>query len=188
MALDDLLRRKTLASNPPYPGVAVLPDATHFEASDPRNEQATVDRWRPVLERHGATILEVENIPTSGMRVEVDGITWELEPMYPQKTYDVPESVYHRIRALAAEGVPFAWWVWGEEKFSQPNFTPTPAAQPANAPSWSDATTIPLPPVQSRPAPRPRPTAPRQRDPIVVGIIPTGPNRGVWCLLGKWFH
>ena len=25
-------------------------------------------------------------------------------------------------------------------------------------------------------------------DPIVIGIIPTGPDEGLWCVLGKWFH
>jgi hypothetical protein len=25
-------------------------------------------------------------------------------------------------------------------------------------------------------------------DPILIGVIPTGPNRGLWCVLGTWYH
>jgi hypothetical protein len=25
-------------------------------------------------------------------------------------------------------------------------------------------------------------------DPIVIGVIPTAPNRGLWCSLGAWLH
>jgi hypothetical protein len=25
-------------------------------------------------------------------------------------------------------------------------------------------------------------------DPILIGVIPTGPNRGLWCELGVWYH
>ena len=79
------------------------------------------------------------------------------------REYNVPESVYHRIRAVEAEGVQFAYWLWGEEQFARPN-----------------SNLFQKVPVRSTPQ--------QDLDPIVIGVIPTAPNRGIWCLLGKWFH
>ena len=28
----------------------------------------------------------------------------------------------------------------------------------------------------------------RNLDPIVIAVIPTAPNRGLWCSLGAWLH
>ncbi len=142
--------------------LGLAPEREHLEVRDPRNEAATEARWQPVLERLDIEVLGIRDVPTQPVRVEVHGVIWEVAPM-ESRVYHVPESVYHRIRAAEAAGIPFAYWVWGEEQFARPTFQPTPERE------------------QVRPLPR-------GRDPIVVGIIPTAPNRGVWCLLGLWFH
>ena len=156
-------RQQIVSRVKPY-GLGIVPDREQFEYIDPRNEPATEARWRPVLERLGIRILGIRDVPSQPLRIEVDSVDWELRPM-GNETYNVPESVYHCIRATEAEGVPFAYWLWGEEQFTRPKF------QPVREPT----------PVRS--APRQR-----DRDPIVIGVIPTAPNRGIWCLLGKWFH
>ncbi len=40
--------------------------------------------------------------------------------------------------------------------------------------------------VQPPPLPKPQPY--KVYDPIFIGIIATGTNRGIWCEIGKWFH
>ena len=144
----------------PY-DLGISPDHNLFEYTDPRNEEATLVRWQPALKRLHIPILGVRDVPSEPVRVIFEGIEWILSRM-GNKTYDVPESVYHTIRSAEAEGVPFAYWLWGEEQFARPTFRPIPEPEPERST--------------------------RKRDPIVIGVIPTAPNRGIWCLLGKWLH
>src|SRR5436190_21350592 len=102
----------------PY-SLGVVPDREQFEYTDPQNEAATQARWQPVLDRLGIKILGIRDVPTEPVRVNVDGIDWDLKRMGDAE-YTVPESVYHRIRAAEAEEVPFAYWLWGEEQFPRP--------------------------------------------------------------------
>lgn len=148
----------------PY-GLAVLPEKDTFEYTDPRNEAAVEQRWRPICERHGAAILGIRDVPTSRVRVEVNGIAWDLERLGSVER-GVPAEVFHRWRALEAEGVPFTDWLWGEEQLQRPQFRPLPATRVA---TWNA-------PIDSR------------RDPVVIGVIPTAPGRGLWVLIGRWFH
>ncbi len=141
----------------PY-GLTLSPEKGLFEVGSLLNETATEERWRALLERHGAQALGIRDVPTEPYRCEINGIEWVLERM-TARTYQLPEAVYHRILALEAAGVRFAYWLWGEEQFPKPIFAPQ-TVQPAE----------------------------QQRDPVVIGVIPTGANRGVWVLCGIWLH
>jgi hypothetical protein len=100
--------------------------------------------------------------------------------------YDVPESVYHRIRAAEAAGIPFAYWLWGEEQFSRPTFRPVREPLPARAIRLGGEAAAVL---GTLAAPLGRlVTVLASIDPIVIGVIPTAPNRGLWCSLGAWLH
>jgi hypothetical protein len=148
----------------PY-GLAVSPDKDLYEYTDPRNEIAVERRWRPICERHGAAILGIRDVPTSIVRLELDGIEWDLEPLGAVER-SVPTETFHRWRALEAEDVPFHWWLWGEEQPQRPKFRPLPETYASN---WSEPMAMP-------------------RDPLLIGVIPTTPGRGVWVLIGRWFH
>ena len=156
-------RRKPVTTREMPYGLAVVPNRELFEYTDQRNEAATEARWRPVLERLGIVILGIRDVPAQLGRITVDGIEWELELM-GNREYNVPSHVYHRIQAAEAAEIPFAYWIWGEEQFTRPKFRPI-----------QETRTEPTPPQTVL-------------DPIVIGVIPTAPNRGIWCLLGKWFH
>jgi hypothetical protein len=163
----------------------LLPDKEGVEYRDPRNEAATEARWAPVLERLGIPILGVRDVPAEAVRLDLDGITWELVPMGTD-VYDVPESVYHRIRAAEAAGIPFAYWLWGEECFSRPTFRPVREPLPARAIRLGGEAAAAL---GTLAAPLGRLVTVLARiDPIVIAVIPTAPNRGLWCSLGAWLH
>ena len=157
----------------PY-GLGLIPDPGYAEYTDPHNEALTQARWRPLLEELGITLLGIRDVPTHPTRLMVDGIEWDLMPMRTNRTFHVPPEVYHRIEAARERGIPFAYWIWGEEQFPAPAFQPFAAGE------------------ESRPASRnlrrAAARARRERDPIVIGVIPTAPHRGMFCLLGKWFH
>jgi hypothetical protein len=155
-------RKPVAARAKPY-GLNVVPDSGLFEYTDQRNEAETEARWRPVLEQLGIMILGIRDVPSQLGRITVDGVEWELERM-GDREYRIPQSVYHCIRSAEAAGIHFAYWIWGEEQFTRPRFVPIQE--------------------EARPVPRTR----KEIDPIVIGVIPTAPNRGIWCLLGKWFH
>jgi hypothetical protein len=171
----------------PY-GLAVLPEQDTYEYTDSRNEEVVERRWRPVCERHGAAVLGVRAVPTDPMRIDLDGIQWELRALDATEERGVPSEVYHRWRALEAESVPFYYWLWGEELPVRPRFQPlstTNAARPATrvtppaarTATWSERLNTWL-----------DDAAAILRDPIVIGVIPTAPNRGLWVLIGRWFH
>lgn len=149
-------------------GLAILPETNRYEYTDPRNEAAVERRWHPICEQHGAAILGTRDVPTERVRVAVDGLTWELGPLGSAERA-IPSTVFHRWRALEAAGVPFLYWLWGDEQPEQPHFRPLADREPWQFRSSNDWPT-------------------RRRDPIVIGVIPTAPSRGLWVLLGRWFH
>lgn len=169
----------------PY-GLAVLPEQDAYEYTDPRNEVAVEQRWRPVCERHGAAVLGIRDVPTQPVRLELDGIHWQLEPLGTTERA-VPAEVYHRWRALESEQVPFFYWLWGEELPERPRFTLLPAS------SHSPAITTRQPMgVTLRHMGDLLSTwlgeALTTLDPLVIGVIPTAPGRGLWVIIGRWLH
>jgi hypothetical protein len=141
----------------PY-GLTVAPTKGRLEASSPESEQAVARRWTAPLERRVAEVLGIRDVPSEPLRFQLRRIKWSLERM-TARAHQVPETVYHRIQALEAAGVPFASFLWGEQQFPKPSFTVEPA-----------------PPVE------------RKRDPLIIGVISTDVDRGVRCLLGLWLH
>jgi hypothetical protein len=165
------LRERVAIRERPY-DLEIAPDNQLYEYTDPRNEQATIERWQPVLEKLGIPILGVRDVPDEPVWVMVDGVQWELKRMKTSE-YQVPETTFHLIRAAEAANVPFAWWIYGEEQFDRPQFRPIQKQQSRSLRSRFEETYDAV-----------RDTL----DPCVIGVIPTAPNRGIWCLLGKWFH
>jgi hypothetical protein len=150
----ELLMDRQQAVARPY-GVGLVSDTDIFEYLDPQNAAAVAARWRPRLEQLGARVLGTADVPNQPTRFFLDGIDWEVAPLDPARTYDVPATVFHRVRAAEAAEVPFAYWLWGEEQFARPTF---------------------------------RPVEEPKRDPVLIGVIPTAPNRGIWVCLGVWLH
>jgi hypothetical protein len=153
--------------------VDVEPNADLFTFTDPRNEEATVRRWSPVLSELGIEVLGVRDVPTHPVRLTVDEVEWEIKLM-GNETYQVPVSVYHIILAAEEHNVPFSFYLWGEEQFQRPVFVPSASRPSRTAPSrpregWAERWN-------------------RALDPILIGVIPTAAHRGVWCKLGAWFH
>jgi hypothetical protein len=155
----------------PY-GLAVVPEHEIVEYTDLRHEEVRLARWRPVLDRLGIEILGVRDVPSTPTRLTVDGIDWDLVPM-GDGVYSVPPSVYYVIRAAEAAGVPFGHWLWGEERFARPSFQQNPGRTVRSGRSNAGLLSA---------------VGRALRDPIVIGVIPTAPGRGMWCLLGRWFH
>lgn len=151
----------------PY-GLAVLPQQEIYEYTDPRNEVAVERRWRPICEQHGAAVIGIRDVPSQMTRLNLDGIDWDLGPLGSAER-GVPTEVFHRWRALEAAGVPMMWWLWGEEQPQRPRFRPLTATKRPLSLRWAEAPDT-------------------LRDPLVIGVIPTAPNRGVWVVLGRWFH
>jgi len=151
-------------------GPKVQPATGVYEYADPRNEQAVLKRWSPVLEKLGIEVYRIEKVPTATIRITIDGIDWDLGPMDMSKHYDVPSTVYQKYMAALSAGVPFMWYLWAEELPQRPLLKAFD-----DAPVWKSETF-------STPSPT------RKVDPIFIGVIPTGPDRGIWCMLGKWFH
>lgn len=161
-AVSTLARRAS-----PY-GLALLPETNTHEYTDPQNEAAVQRRWQRRCEQHGAAILGIHDVPTRPIWVQLDGVRWLLGPLGDEERA-VPAEVFHRWRALEAAGVPFFYWLWGEEQPQRPNLRPLPERRTR----WLISSAAPLE---------------QQRDPIVIGVIPTAPNRGLWVLIGRWLH
>ena len=151
----------------PY-GLALLPETDSYEYTDPQNEAAVQHKWQRLCEEHGAAILGIRDVPTEPIWVQLDGVNWLLGPLGKTERW-IPAEAFNRWRSLEAAKVPFFYWLWGEEEPQRPNFRPLP--ERATSRQTRDA------------APLARP-----RDPIIIGVIPTAPNRGLWVLIARWFH
>jgi hypothetical protein len=174
--MDERQAQQIALGERPY-GVGLLPDKTLFEFYDPRNEAATQERWHPVLERigicdhqgkRGCGILGVRDMISSPTELTVRGQLWRIAPMDLTVPHRVPEYVRHRVLAAEAAGLPFAYWIWGKEVFPPKPTLVTPSQQRTQA---APATT----------------SLRRKLDPCLIAIIPTAPNRGIWCSLGEWY-
>jgi hypothetical protein len=171
---DEKTARAIALGERPY-GYGFVPRHDYVEMSDPRNEAATQARWEPILKRIGITVLGVRDLPTAPVRVTIAGIEWDLRMLPPSGSYELPPHVYNRVRAAEAAEVPFAWYLWGEEQFARPTFTTRkPTRKQGAASLWRKRRLID--PILSL------------LDPMLIGVIPTAPGRGVWCLLGIWLH
>lgn len=165
--IDEQDRSALIQRASPY-GLALLPETDTHEYTDPQNEATVQHRWQRLCEQHGAAVLGVRDVPTTPIWVQLDGVRWLLGPLDDEERA-VPAEVFHRWRALEAAEVPFFYWLWGEEQPQRPNLRPLPERRTAR-------------PARSAPPLEPL------RDPIVIGVIPTAPNRGLWVLIGRWFH
>lgn len=164
--MDEQTRSELARRASPY-GLAAVPETQHTAPLDEQHERTIQQRWQRTCEEHDADILGIRDVPTRPQLVQLDGIRWELGPLGTDER-TVPADVFHRVRALEAAGVPFGYWLWGEELPPRPNLRAVPAAvtRSSAGSGWR----------------------PRLRDPLLIGVIPTAPQRGLWVLLGRWFH
>jgi hypothetical protein len=175
--MDERQAQQIALGDRPY-GVGLLPDKALFEFYDPRNEAATKERWHPILERigicdhqaeKGCGIVGVRDMISSPTEITFREQLWRIAPMDLTVPHRVPEYVRHRVLAAEAAGIPFAYWIWGKEVSPPKPKLVTQFHQKARtagaAKSWL-----------------------RKLDPCLIAIIPTAPNRGIWCSLGEWFE
>ena len=166
-SMDEQTARTLARRAAPY-GLALLPDTHAHEYTDPQNEATVQRKWQRPCEEHGAAILGIRDVPIEPLWVQLDGVNWLLGP-FGQTERWAPAWVFHRLRSLQGANVPFQHWLWGEEEPQWPNLRPLPEHGTNRLTSGA--------------APLARP-----RDPILIGVIPTVPNRGLWVLVGRWFH
>jgi hypothetical protein len=72
----------------------------------------------------------IRDVPTRSQELVLDGMRWQLGPLGTDER-TVPADVFNRVRALEAAGVPFGYWLWGEELAQRPNLRPLPKPTPA---------------------------------------------------------
>lgn len=174
--LDEEARRRILR-RAAGAGPIAIPRADVHEWTDERNEEAVLARVKPIALRHGSQIMGIADLPTEPYRFTRHGIEWVLGPMDMSREHDVPHAVYSRWQAMKADGVRFKYYLWAEEQDPQPQLRPVAdgdfrtRARPT--PGWLALFTT---------------TDPKPIDPMFIGVVATGPYRGVWCLLGEWFE
>ena len=165
-----------------------MADPSLYEYTDPRNEAAVVARWAPVLKDLGVQPLTVRDVPQTAQQLEIDGIPWNVEPLTTGEV-TVPPTVFKRIHQMQEVGIPLAYWLSAEEQFPQPTFRlgEEREARPHTPTGGTRANEA-----RRRPLAVPRPmraiALPEHGDPLLLGVIPTAPYRGLWVVVGKWFH
>src|SRR5690348_10208910 len=124
MVMDERAGRAVAQRAAPYDR-AVVPATDAHEHPDEREEAAVQRYWQPICERHGAAMLGIRDVPRYPVLAKLEDVLWELAPLGTAERA-VPAEVFHRWRALEAAGVPFQYWLWGEEQPQRPNFRPLP--------------------------------------------------------------
>lgn len=171
--MNPTITRELALKESPF-NLKLVTDPTHMEYRKVENEGLVLSRWKPIVEKHGAKVWGIEDIPTKSYVLKIDDINWEIGQMNPTQTYYVPDEVFNRLRALESQGIPFGYWLWGEELLSrnQPSIRP-------NSELMQQLMVMRLETIR-----QPQ----RLGDPILIGVIPTAPNRGVWVQIGAWLH
>lgn len=152
----------------PY-GQSLVRNSTLYTYDDPRNIAATEARFTPYLAFFGVKSLAMhQEVPKNKKHIQLGEFMWELSLMDMEKAYQTPEWVCDRMAALQKANVPFAWFLYAEERLGYPKVQPAPII-----------TRIAL-----------RESTQRQYDPAIIGIIPTDYERriGWWYLIAAWLH
>ncbi len=145
----------------PY-GYSLVNDPHKLTFDDPRNREATEARFTPYLATFGVKSLGIhQEVPDQKQLIRIGEFMWELGLMDVEQVYHVPEWVCDRLRALQRADVPFAWFLYAEERLAYPKVAPAPQVVPV-----------------------------RKYDPAIIGIIPTDFERriGWWYLIAAWLH
>ena len=98
---------------------------------------------------------------------------WHLEPRAPGRADRLPPRVRRRLRACRAAGVPFTHWVYAQEVAP-----PAVAARPVRGGRVRGLWAL-LGAGLGRL---------RRLDPVVIGVIGVGADRGIWVCCGRWSH
>ena len=153
----------------PY-GQSLVSDPHKHTFDDPRNREATEARFTPYLASFGVKSLAIhQEVPTHKQLIRMGEFMWELGLMDKERVYHVPEWVCDRMRALQRADIPFAWFLYADERLAYPKVAPI-------------QTPIPAPLPQVAPV--------RKKDPAIIGVIPTDYERriGWWYLIAAWLH
>ena len=158
-------------------GYSLVRDDNRYTFDDPRNIAATETRFTSFLAFFGVKSLAMhQEVPRSKERVQLGEFLWEFGLMDLDKVYHAPEWVCDRMATLQKANVPFAWFLYAEERFSYPQVEPAQRSTPKPAPVTQRVV-------------RPQPPQ-KRRDPAIMGIIPTDYQRriGWWYLIAAWLH
>ncbi len=151
----------------PY-GLAFVSDPSRATYDDPRSIAAIEAKYPSLLAPFGVKSLHIhQEVPTQKKRIRIGEFNWEYGLMDMERVYAAPESVCDLLRALQRECIPFAWFLYAEERFAYPKVAPLP-------------TQVSAPPPQVKPI--------RKIDPAIIGVIPTDYQRriGWWYLIAAW--
>lgn len=179
-------------------GLSVLQDG-NILCHIPSHEEDTATRFlRSLLAVYAVDVLAVAQMIYQPTQVELSGHPWRLTPMRSVQQYTVPQAVAERVSTLHQHGITFDGFIWAEE-------LPPSAAHSTNGadgeargsagPSSHAFSAILNPdtlalagalmvlPIAVLLAP-----FALLLDPMVIGLVRTGRDRGVWCVLGRWNH
>jgi hypothetical protein len=148
---------------------SLVRDTTRHTYDDPRNSAATEARYTSYLAFFGVKSLNIhQEIPRHKEQIQLGEFLWEFGLMDMEKVYQAPEWVCDRMAALQKANVPFAWFLYAEERFVYPKVEPTPSI-------------VRAPEIQK---------TQRKRDPAIIGVIPTDYERriGWWYMIAAWLH
>ncbi len=125
-------------------------------------EAATKARIQPLLEKLGVRFLCASDVPEKTILVTLDGIDFKLSRVTKGRSFTFPKAVCEhldtRIGKAKEQGIPFSYFLYGEED------------EPPDTFIYEDE--------YRRYA--------FHSDPCVIGIVKTAPKRGLWFLLDKW--
>src|SRR5437868_11714536 len=110
----------------PY-GHSLVKDPHTFTFDDQRNREATEARYTSYLASFGVKSLHIhQEVPSQKQLIRIGEFMWELSLMDMEQVYRVPEWVCDRMHALQQADVPFAWFLYAEERLAYAKVAPTP--------------------------------------------------------------
>lgn len=149
-----------------------------YEWDDPKNAQSVLANCQKILSPFGVNVLGIRPVPgTTLERHEAGGMSWDIARIV-RGTYYLPDSVFSRLEELEQNRIFFKYYIWMEEV----TYSPLQGREISLFVPNQESTSLKFVKI-------PEPVIEKSRiDPILVGVMPTAPNKGVWCIVGKWFH
>lgn len=171
--------------------------------NSPTSQVTTLERnklieLQPVLEKWNTPIMGVSDVPTGKVEFDAGNWHWKMSLMDMQTPRPVPAKVYERCEGLKSDNVHFDYFLIAEEVYplAKQELITTKPVKPSKhivirevehieerleVPEWASYPLLlaglflaaPLVMIV---------------DPILVGVVKTTENRGIWCCLGVWFE
>ncbi len=104
----------------PY-GYSLVSDPHKLTFDDPGNVAATEAKYTAYLAQFGVKSLGIhQEVPTEPQRIRMGEFVWDLGLMDMNRVYQVPAWVCERLGALQKAKVPFAWFLYADERLKYP--------------------------------------------------------------------